>query len=110
MIANLCQRHPHMRISLDHCGQSWPYARWAAEMVKKHPNVDAQLTYTSVTNGVIEYLAEQCGADRVMFGTDTPMRDPRPQVSWLVFTRLPEEAKARIFGGNFHALLDQVRW
>lgn len=110
MIANLVRLYPNLRISLDHCGQSWPYARWAAEMVNRHPNVDAQLTYTNVTNGVIEYLADACGADRLMFGTDTPMRDPRPQVSWLVFTRLREEQKRLIFAENFKRVLERVTW
>jgi predicted TIM-barrel fold metal-dependent hydrolase len=110
MIANMVRLYPNLRISLDHCGQSWPYAKWAVEMVKRYPTVDAQLTYTNVTNGVIEYLVEQCGADRVMFGTDTPMRDPRPQVGWLVFTRLPEDQKRLIFGENFKRLLAQVTW
>lgn len=110
MMANLVARYPNMRISLDHCGQSWGYARWAAEMVKKYPMVDAQLTYTNVTNGVIEYLVAECGADRVMFGTDTPMRDPRPQVGWLVFTRLSEADKRLVFAENFKRRLEEVRW
>lgn len=110
MMANMAKLYPNLRLSLDHCGQSWSYAKWAVEMVKRYPSVDAQLTYTNVTNGVIEYLVEQCGADRVMFGTDTPMRDPRPQVSWLVFTRLPEKDKRLVFGENFKRLLSQVEW
>jgi predicted TIM-barrel fold metal-dependent hydrolase len=110
MIANLVRLYPNLRISLDHCGQSWPYARWAAEMVDRYPNVDAQLTFTNVTNGVIEYLVDRCGADRVMFGTDTPMRDPRPQVGWLVFTRLSEPQKRLVFGENFRRLLERVTW
>ena len=110
MIANMVRLYPNLRISLDHCGQSWPYAKWAVEMVNRYPTVDAQLTYTNVTNGVIEYLVERCGADRVMFGTDTPMRDPRPQVSWLVFTRLREDQKRLVFGENFKRVLASVTW
>jgi predicted TIM-barrel fold metal-dependent hydrolase len=79
-------------------------------MVDRYPNVDAQLTFTNVTNGVIEYLVDRCGADRVMFGTDTPMRDPRPQVGWLVFTRLSEPQKRLVFGENFRRLLERVTW
>ena len=110
MIDNLATRHPNLKISLDHCGQSWRYAKWAAEMVNTYPSVDAQLTFTNVINGVIEYLVEQCGADRVLFGTDSPMRDPRPQASWVVFTRLREEQKRQVLGGTFRKVLDRVRW
>ncbi len=110
MLDRLCRRYPDLRISLDHCGQSWPYAKWAAEMVRRFPNVDAQLTYTNVTNGVIEYLVEQCGADRVLFGTDAPMRDPRPQVGWVVYARLMESQKRLILGENFRHILARIRW
>jgi predicted TIM-barrel fold metal-dependent hydrolase len=47
------------------------------------------------------------GDDRVLFGTDAPMRDPRPQVGWLVFTRLPEQSKRKIFGSNFARILGE---
>ncbi len=110
LIANLATRYPNMRISLDHCGQSWRYAKWAAEMVNRYPNVDAQLNFTAVTNGTIEYIVQTCGADRVLFGTDTPMRDPRPQAGWLVFTTLTEEQKRLIFGLNFRRILEAVNW
>jgi predicted TIM-barrel fold metal-dependent hydrolase len=76
------------------------------QVIKRFPaNVYAQLNFTAVTNGVIEYLVEQVGEDHVMFGTDAPMRDPRPQAGWLVFTRLPERVKRKIFGENFEKIL-----
>jgi predicted TIM-barrel fold metal-dependent hydrolase len=76
--------------------------------MKEYDNLWAQLNYTLATNGVIEYLVEQVGADRVLFGTDAPMRDPRPQVGGLVFTRLSEADKRKIFGGNFAWMLRQA--
>lgn len=105
VIEHLTRLYPRVALHLDHCGQSWPYARWAAEMVRRFPQVYAQLNYTAVTNGVIEYLAAEAGPDKILFGTDAPMRDPRPQVGWLVFTRISEDRKRRIFGLNFR---DQV--
>lgn len=108
IIERLASKFPDMGLHLDHCGQSWPYARWAVEMVNRFPNVWAQLNFTSVTNGVIEYIAEHAGADRMLFGTDAPMRDPRPQAGWLVFTRLPEKSKRMIFGENFQRILDRA--
>jgi predicted TIM-barrel fold metal-dependent hydrolase len=108
-IRNLATRYPRLGIHLDHCGQSWAYAKWAVSLMQEFSNIWAQLNYTNVTNGVIEYLVEQVGADRVLFGTDAPMRDPRPQVSWLVFTRLLESDKRAIFGGNFAGILRRAR-
>lgn len=107
VLANVASRYPQLRIHLDHCGQSWTYAKWVVEMVQRYPNIFAQLNYTMVTNGVIEYLAEKISAERMLFGTDAPMRDPRPQVGWLVFTRLHEKQKRLIFGENFRNQLRQ---
>lgn len=107
IIADLCGKYPGMGIHLDHCGQSWRFAKWAVEMAREFPSVMLQLNYTNTTNGVIEYMAEHAGPDRLLFGTDTPCRDPRPQVSWLVFTRLSEDDKRKIFGLNFKNILDQ---
>lgn len=61
-----------------------------------------------MTNGVIEHLARQMGADRVLFGTDASMRDPRPQLTWVVFTRLPEADKRKILGENFARILSNA--
>ncbi len=108
VIEHLTTRYPNLQLHLDHCGRSWPFAIWAVEMVHRFPQVYAQLNYTAVTNGVIEFLVGNAGADRVLFGTDAPMRDPRPQVGWLVFTRLAEEDKRRIFGLNFQRILSQA--
>jgi predicted TIM-barrel fold metal-dependent hydrolase len=98
---HLAARYPQLSIHLDHCGQSWPYARWAVGLLKKHPNFFAQLNFTMVTNGVIEYLAREIGAHRMLFGTDSPMRDPRPQATWLAFTRISEADKRLIYADNF---------
>src|SRR5690606_26766939 len=105
VVRNLATRYPNLGIHLDHCGQSWPYAKWAVSLMREHRNIFAQLNYTMVTNGVIEYLVEQVGGSRVLFGTDAPMRDPRPQATWLAFTRLPESDKRKIYGENFAAIL-----
>ena len=77
-------------------------------MCRRFPQVVAQLNYTLVTNGVIEYLVDAIGSERVFFGTDAPMRDPRPQAAWLTFTRLAPADKERIFGGNFAAILKRA--
>ena len=105
VVEHLATTYPNLILSLDHCGKSWPYARWAVDMCRRFPTVYAQLNYTLVTNGIIEYIVGEIGSKRVLFGTDAPMRDPRPQAAWLAFTRLTEAEKRDIFGGNFQRIL-----
>ncbi len=104
-VRNLAERYPHMGLHLDHCGRGWDYAKWVVSMIREYPNTWGQLNFTLVTNGVIEYMVGEVGAERILFGTDAPMRDPRPQVAWLVYTRLKEAEKRRIFGENFAGIL-----
>jgi predicted TIM-barrel fold metal-dependent hydrolase len=73
--------------------------------MKDHPNIGAELTLTPVTNGVIEWLASQVGDGRILFGTDAPMRDPRPQLGWVVWADLPLASRRKILGENFRSLL-----
>lgn len=108
-VSELAQRYPHLGIHLDHCGRSWAFAKWAISLMRQYPNIWAQINFTSVTNGVIEYLVEQAGANRVLFGTDSPMRDPRPQAAWVVFSRLTSYEKRRVLGENFDAILKDTR-
>lgn len=108
VVKNLATRYPKMGLHIDHCGQSWAFAEWVTQVMAEYPNTFAQLNYTSATNGVIEYLVEEVGAARVLFGTDSPMRDPRPQLAWAVFTRLTMEDKQAILGGNFRRILQSI--
>ena len=104
-VLDIAQRHPGFHCLIAHSGGSFAFAEQVAGVMKQAPNIYAELTLTPVTNGVIEWLCEEVGADRVLFGTDAPMRDPRPQLGWVVFTRLSVEDKLKILGGNFRRIL-----
>jgi predicted TIM-barrel fold metal-dependent hydrolase len=102
---DLAARYPHVQWLIAHTGGSFAMARAVAAAMKKHPNVWAELTLTPVTNGLIEWLVAEVGDERVCFGTDAPMRDPRPQFGWVVWADLPVESRRRILGANFARLL-----
>ena len=108
-VDRLSERFPGVSWIVAHAGMDWAFAEQVAASVRRRPNVYAEITYTSVTNGVIEFLAEAAGEDRVVFGSDQPMRDPRPQLGWVVWADLPAEVRAKILGGNFQRVLDRVR-
>lgn len=108
-IDELAVRYPQVNLFMDHAGRSFEIAELYAPMARKHANVTLQLTYTSVPLGVIEYLVELVGPGNILFGTDSPMRDPRPQLGWLAHANISPEAKAAILGGNFRSIMQQVR-
>lgn len=106
-IHTLAQKYPGMTIIIAHSGGRWAFARQVAHAVNTYPNVMAELTLTPVPNGIIEWLCAQTGSDRILFGTDAPMRDPRPQLGWCVYTRLSQTDKEKILGLNFKTVLQR---
>ena len=107
---NLIPRYPDMWFILAHSGGSFGAARDGIEIARKFPNVSLEITLTSVTYRVIEFMVDHVGADRVLFGTDQPMRDPIPQFGWVAYAHCTPAQKRKIFGENMRAILRRVRW
>jgi len=107
-IGKLAQSYPDVQWLVAHTGGSFALARQVAALMKDYPNVWAELTLTPVTNGVIEWLVAEVGDDRILFGTDAPMRDPRPQFGWVVWAGLSEESRRKILGENFQRLIGGI--
>ena len=100
-------KHPEISFFLDHAAQSFPMVDSYMPLAKKYDNVYLQLTYTSVPEGMLEYLCEKGLAHKTMYGTDAPMRDPRPQLGWVAYANIPLEDKKLILGGNMQRVADR---
>ncbi len=96
----LAQKYPNISFFLDHAGRNFAIAESYAALAKKYDNVYLQLTFTTVPEGLIEYLCKEGLAHKTLYGTDAPMRDPRPQLGWVAFANISTEDKKKILGGN----------
>ena len=54
-------------------------------------------------------VVEATDDEHVLFGTDAPMRDPRQQLGWVLWSDLPEQTRVKILGANFQRILDRVK-
>lgn len=108
-VVEIAGRHPNASFVIAHSGGSWDYAALVADACRRRENVYAELTLTPVPNGVVEWLARNAGADRVLFGSDAPMRDPRPQLGWVVHSRLSESDKRKVLAANFAGILRRAK-
>ena len=107
-IDDIARRYPNMNYLLAHSGWTWEVARERADFARERPNVYLDLTFTSVLHGVVEFFVEEGLADKVLYCTDAPMRDPIPQFGWVAYSRISEENKEKIFGGNMLGVLDHA--
>jgi predicted TIM-barrel fold metal-dependent hydrolase len=105
----IAPKYPEMTFLIAHCGASFHDARLAIEIAQKNPNVVLEITLTAVTYRVIEFMVEHVGAERVLFGTDQPMRDPIPQFGWMAYAHCTEDEKKLMFGENMRRIIKRVR-
>lgn len=103
----LAARYPNMAFLMAHSGQSYEVARSNVAVANAHPNVYLEITFTALTFGIIEFMVREAGADKVLYGSDAPMRDPAPQLAWVCYAKITEEDKRKILGGNMKKLLDR---
>ena len=60
--------------------------------------------------GMISHLVRNAPTEKVLFGTDTPMRDPAPIIGWVVYDHITDEEREKVLGGNFRRLLDKINY
>lgn len=99
-VETLAKKYPNVRWVLAHAGANYKVADTVIGAIKKYPNIYAEITLTPVTLGVVEYLVKGAGEDRIMYGSDLPMRDPRQQLGWVVFSHLPLSVKKKVLAEN----------
>jgi predicted TIM-barrel fold metal-dependent hydrolase len=107
-IDEIAPMYPDLTFLMAHSGLSWDGARINSALAKKHDNVMLELTYTTMTRGVVEFFVRENGSERVFYGTDLPMRDPGPQLAWVVFAEISFEDKLNITCRNAERLLKRV--
>ncbi len=103
----LAAEYPEIAFLLAHSGMSYETARKHVALAKKFKNIFLEITYTAVTNGIIEYMVREVGSKRVIYGSDTAMRDPIPQFGWLAYANISEADKRRILGKNMRKIIDR---
>ncbi|MGH2350802.1 MAG: amidohydrolase family protein [Chloroflexota bacterium] len=74
------------------------------EVCAAHPNVSLDLCGSLLWRGMLEQMVAGAGAGRILYGSDIPFIDPRPQLGRVAFARLPRDALRAVLGGNARAI------
>jgi len=102
-IRNLALRFPDVPIIMAHlngCG-----VRGVVD-IKDLPNVSIDTSGSQPDAGFTEFAVAELGADRVLFGSDAPIRDYAVQLAKVQGANIPEAARRQILGANAARLLN----
>ena len=104
-LAAAARRFPNARFVAAHSGNTPPARKLAIAAARELPNYYLETASTYRTPGVTEELVAGAGAERVVFGSDTPLMDPRPQIGKIITADISDAAKRLILGENARRLL-----
>jgi predicted TIM-barrel fold metal-dependent hydrolase len=101
-VATLARRFPQVRIIMAHltgCGVR------GVQAVKPFPNLVVDTSGAAPETGIVEYAVEQLGADRILYGSDVPIRDFGVAIARITGSRLNATVQRKILHDNAARLL-----
>jgi uncharacterized protein len=80
--------------------------RWRGVLdIKPYPNVVVDTSGAQPVAGLVEYAVAELGPDRVLFGSDWPIRDYAVQKARVTGAHISAQDRASILGENAARLL-----
>ena len=103
--ANVAARYPSVPVILGHAGFVAPADREVAiALCRKQENLFCDTCISRTYDGALEYLVSRIGAHRVLYGSDINFYDNAFGLGRLALSKLTDDEKERILGGNAKAL------
>ena len=96
----IAETYPNVTVILGHSGFGSEGADQSIEAASKFPNIYLEITGSVIVYGTLERMVRTIGADRVLFGTDLPFIDPRPQLGRVAFAKISDDEKRQVLGLN----------
>lgn len=105
-IDSLCRSHPNLPVILSEA-RFRSSNRLLYQLLQAHPNLHVELSGYWAYHG-IEFITREFGAERLIFGTRMPVRDPACAIAQLTYADISEDDKRLIAGDNLRKLLGGV--
>lgn len=104
-IGLVAQDFPQAVIIMEHMGfDAMVYTDAAIKMAKRADNLILGTTGVMYDFPVAKAV-NAIGADRVVFGSEMPMNDPKHEIAKITGLKIPDEAKEKILGLNMLRIL-----
>ena len=105
MFTDIAKEYPDINWLMGHSGG--PHGGYhAVEIAQEVSNVYLDITLSLCPARQIEFFVKEIGSERVMFATDNPFIDPRPQIGRVGLADIRHEDRVNIFGANAQRLID----
>ena len=105
-VDTLCGAHPNLPVILS--GARFRTSnRLIYQLLKLHKNLHIELSGYWAYHG-IEFITREFGAERLIFGTRMPVRDPACAIGQVAYADISDEEKKLVAGDNIRRLLGGV--
>lgn len=101
----LAARHPKATFICGHTGGDW---QLGVRAIRATPTLHADTAGSDPTTGFVEFAVKELGADRVLYGSDAGGRSFASQLAKVQGADIPEDARAKVLGGNLKRLLTPI--
>ncbi len=108
MLYQFITNFPDLYIVCAHWGGGLPFYALMPEVASALNRVffDTAASPLLYQPKIFEHASEIVGADKILFGSDYPLIPQTRIITQIESSRLPEEARAKILGGNAQQLLE----
>ncbi len=103
-LAEFKAKHPELVLVLTNTNQ-WLNRQYVA-MIKNFPNVYME-TSNTIEYYALESMAAEIGADKIMFGTGMPAKEPYDRIYQMLYCELPEDQIELIAYKNFERIMER---
>ena len=100
LFAGYVRAFPEVSLILGHAGGRYEGYLAAAALARTYANVYLDLAGDGYGLGLVEYLVQQVGAERILYGSDLTWIDPRTQLGMILDAAIPTADKALILRHN----------
>jgi hypothetical protein len=105
-VDSLCRSHRNLPVILSEARFGASH-RILYQLLSAHPLLHLETSGLWV-NGGIEFIASEFGANRLIFGTRMPVRDPSCSIAQITYADISDEDKRLVAGDNLRLLMGGV--
>lgn len=101
----MVREHPRINFVFAHPGEKDTVLRHI-DIMKRYENVYLDISGTGILRyGMIKRLVNECGSERILFGTDYPIGCPDVYIACILSEKITDNDRERIFSKNAKRLL-----